>query len=148
MSQPPTNQSQHNPPASAQEAKPGSTIANPAEPYASTKIPERADASSFVKAAAGLVPAPPVLFPKIKYHPVHGGVTVKDAKEEGALFPPTDWFDSAELADAARTWTEAEIVRQNNLREKLKVLDDAGHPVVRNSVQSDEAIRRAQTEPL
>lgn len=128
-----------------QQAKPGTMLPNPAEPYAPVAIPERADASSFVKAVGDQKPQG---YPKLKYHPVHGGVVIKDPGEEGALQPPTDWFDSAELADAARTWTEAEIVRQNNLRRKLEVLDEAGHPIVRNSVQADEALRGAKVEPL
>ena len=62
-------------------------------------------------------------------------------------WPPVDG-DDPELADAARTWTEAEAARHYNMRRKLDVLQDAGHPVVRNSVQADEALRRGQTEPL
>lgn len=129
-----------------QAAEPGSRVPNPAEPYAVTEIPERADASSFLR-AAGDRPQP-TDYPKVKYHPVHGGVIVKSAEEEGGLVPKTDWFDSPELADAARTWTEAEAARHYNMRRKLDVLEDAGHPVVRNSVQADEALRRGQTEPL
>ena len=128
-----------------EQAQPGMMLPNPAEPYAPVEIPPRAYASSFVRAMGA---AKPPGYPKMKYHPVHGGISVKDAGEEGALQPPTDWFDSAELADAARTWTEAEIVRQNNLRRKLEVLDEAGHPIVRNSVQADEALRGAKVEPL
>jgi hypothetical protein len=46
----------------------------------------------------------------------------------------------------ARTYTEAEVARTYNQLEKLKTLE--GKPVVRNSAQADEAIRRGQTEPL
>jgi hypothetical protein len=124
----------------------GGRVANPAQPYADTEIPERADASSFMR--PGFDKTHPEGYPKLKYHPVHGGIEVKDAAEEGALMPSTDWFDSAELADLARTHTEAESVRIHNQVVKLKELEERGHPVVRNSVASDEAIRRAQTEPL
>lgn len=127
------------------EVRPGDQLPNPAEPYAPVRIPDRQDASSFVKAKG---PGAPSGYPKMKYHPVHGGIEVKDGEEEGALQPKTDWFDTAELADAARTWTEAEIVRQHNLRQKLETLDEAGHPIVRNSVQADESLRRGKPEPL
>jgi hypothetical protein len=127
---------------------PGTRLANPAEPYATTEVKERPDASSFVKAADSAERKPPTDYPKIRYHPVHGGITVKDAAEEGALQPKTDWFDSPELADAARTYTEAEIVRTNNQMAKLKALEEAGHPIVRDSVQADESIRRGYPEPL
>ena len=143
QTQPGSQQDRMLPPG--EQAQPGMMLPNPAEPYAPVEIPPRADASSFVRAMGA---AKPPGYPKMKYHPVHGGISVKDAGEEGALQPPTDWFDSAELADAARTWTEAEIVRQNNLRRKLEVLDEAGHPIVRNSVQADEALRGAKVEPL
>jgi hypothetical protein len=127
-------------------AKPGTRVANPAEPYAATKAPERRDAKSFLRAGADTTHMSG--YPKLKYHPVHGGIEVKDPGEESQLYPKTDWFDSPELADAARTHTEAEIVRVHNQLEKLKELEAKGHPVVRNSVQSDESIRRAYPEPL
>ena len=138
-----TNQAQQAVDA-GQGAEPGDKLANPAQPYATTTVPERAEASAFLQDA----PATPPGYPKIKYHPVHGGVTVNDAGEEAGLLPKTDWFDSAELADAARTWTEAEAVRVHNQQAKLKELLDKGLPVIRNSVQADEAIRRSQAEPL
>ena len=122
--------------------EPGTQLPNPAEPYATTPVPERASASVFTEGA----PAGPSGYPKVKYHPVHGGVNVNTPEEEGGLQPKTDWFDSAELADMARTYTEAEVARVNNQLEKLRTLE--GKPIVRNSVQADEAIRRGQTEPL
>jgi hypothetical protein len=125
------------------QAPPGTRVANPAQPYAETVVPERADASSFIRQGGQ-----PQGYPKLKFHPVHGGVMVKDPGEEAGLMPPTDWFDSAELADLARTHTEAEAARTYNQMTKLKELEEKKHPVVRNSVQADEAIRRAQTEPL
>lgn len=128
--------------------EPGTKIPNPAEPYAPTVIPERAGAESFKRVFEQGGPRPGPGYPKLKYHPVHGGIEIKDAEEEACLMPKTDWFDTPELADAARTWTEAEMVRMHNLRAKLHELDDAGHPMVRNSVQSDEAIRNARIEPL
>jgi len=129
-----------------QQAEPGSELPNPAEPYASTRVPERLEAKAFMR--EGFDPQHPPGYPKMRYHPVHGGVIVQNAGEEGGLEPKTDWFDTPELADAARTWTEAEIVRQHNLREKLKTLDDRGLKTVRNSVQADEALRNAKVEPL
>lgn len=124
----------------------GDRLPNPAQPYAETVVPERPDASSFMRPGVGELH--PSGYPKLKYHPVHGGITVKDPGEESNLYPPTDWFDSAELADMARTHTEAEAVRFNNQIAKLKEMEEKGHPVVRNSVQADEAIRLAQPEPL
>lgn len=148
--QPPPQAQQHPqaPPQGqpGQPAEPGSKLPNPAQPNAETTVPERPDASSFMRPGAGELH--PSGYPKLKYHPVHGGITVKDPGEESNLYPPTDWFDSAELADMARTHTEAEIVRVNNQLAKLKDLDEKKMPVVRNSVQSDEAIRLAQPEPL
>jgi hypothetical protein len=122
--------------------EPGQQLPNPAEPYATTTVPERANASVFTEGQA----AGPSGYPKVKYHPVHGGVNVDTPEQEGGLQPKTDWFDSPELADLARTWTEAEVARTYNQLEKLKTLE--GKPVVRNSAQADEAIRRGQTEPL
>jgi len=124
------------------QAEPGSQLPNPAEPYARTVVPERASASVFTEGQA----AGPSGYPKVKFHPVHGGVTVNTAEEEGGLVPKTDWFDSPELADMARTYTEAEVARTSNQLEKLKTLE--GKPIVRNSAQADEAVRRGQTEPL
>lgn len=126
--------------------KPGTKVANPAQPYAETEIPERKDASAFLRKGHG--ETHPDGYPKLKYHPVHGGITVKDPGEEAGLYPKHDWFDTPELADAARTWTEAEAVRVHNQQVKLQELLDTGLPVVRNSVQSDEAIRQAKVEPL
>lgn len=123
-------------------AKPGTKLPNPAEPYATTTVPERPTASVFTEGVA----AGPSGYPKVRFHPVHGGVTVNSPEEEGGLVPKTDWFDSPELADLARTWTEAEVARVSNQLEKLKTLE--GKPIVRNSAQADEAIRRGQTEPL
>jgi hypothetical protein len=132
--------------AARQEARPGTRVANPAQPYADTVVPERPDASAFLRAGANTTH--PDGYPKLKYHPVHGGITVKDQGEEAALYPPTDWFDSAELADMARTHTEAEAVRMHNQMVKLEELKEKELPVVRNSVQADEAIRLARAEPL
>jgi hypothetical protein len=137
---------QPGPQAGIEQAQPGSQISNPAQPYAMTTVPERRDASAFLRAGADTTH--PQGFPKVKYHPVHGGITVKDPGEEAALMPPTDWFDSAELADLARTHTEAEAARVHNQMVKLEELKEKDLPVVRNSVQADEAIRRGLTEPL
>lgn len=119
-------------------------VQNPAQPLAETEVPEkRPEAKAFLR--GGPVPT---AYPKLKFHPVHGGVEVKDANEEGGLYPPTDWFDSPELADLARTETEAQAVLFQNMMAKAKVLEDRGLPVVRNSVQADEATRAGQAEPL
>jgi hypothetical protein len=129
-----------------QQATKGTRLANPAEPYAVTEQPPRAEAKAFMREGAeGVHPSG---YPKMKYHPVHGGVEVTEPGQESALYPKTDWFDSPELADAARTHTEAEIVRIKNQLAKLETLDKLGLPVVRNSVQADESIRRSQAEPL
>ena len=123
--------------------EPGTEIANPAQPLAPTKVPGPADAASFitkVEAFSG--------YPKTKYHPVHGAITLNNPNEEAGLATPNDWFDTAGQADAARTWTEAAVVQANNTRAKLATLDDAGHPIVRNSVQAHEATRAGTPEPL
>lgn len=127
----------------APDPKPGDQIANPAEPLAPTKIAERAKPEAFIQPMENF-PG----YPKRKFHPVHGGIEVKNPHEEAGLLPATDWFDSPELADAARTWTEAHVAGAHNTREKLAVHDDAGQAVVRNSVQADEAVRRGAAEPL
>ena len=123
--------------------EPGAELANPAEPLAATKVPDRADASAYV-APGAVAPG----FPRMKFHPVHGGVEIKTPDELAGLQPATDWFDTAEAADAARTWTEAHVAMTQNSRAKLGAHDEAGHTVVRNSVQADESVRRGLTEPL
>jgi hypothetical protein len=139
-------QAQQAQPGQPGQAQPGTKLPNPAQPYAPTDVPVRPDASSFMR--AGYAATHPDGYPKLKYHPVHGGIEVKDQGEEAGLYPKTDWFDTPELADAARTHTEAEQVRFHNQIVKLHELEEKEHPIVRNSVQSDEAVRRAQTEPL
>jgi hypothetical protein len=120
-------------------------IANPAQLYAQTKVPERAKASDFMAEDAE---SHPDGYPKLLYHPVHGGIEIADPGEESRLRPRREWFDSPELADAARTHTEAEIVRFNNQLAKMGELAEKGLPMVRNSVQADEGIRRNYPEPL
>lgn len=129
-------------PAAAAPA-PGDTLANPAQPLAPTKVPEPTKADSFVHKVEAFLG-----YPKMKYHPVHGGIQLNNPNEEASLLPATDWKDTPELADAARTWTEAHVAGANNTRAKLDALDEAGHPVVRNSVQADESIRAGTPEPL
>jgi hypothetical protein len=130
------------PPGAAPE--PGAKMANPAEPLAETVVPERhqAEGSPFIRkgASAG--------FPKPKWHPVHGKIELRSADEEAGLVNPSDWFDSPERADAARTWTEAHTVMHANYAAKAMAHEEAGHPVVRNSVAADEAVRRGSPEPL
>ena len=123
--------------------EPGDTLSNPAEPLAPTKLAERAKAEAFITPNVA-----PAGYPKMMYHPVHGGIEVADPNAMAGLLPSTDWFDSPEKADAARTWTEAHMASAHNTREKLAAHDDAGHAIVRNSVQADEAIRRGLAEPL
>ena len=120
-------------------------IANPAQLYAQTKVPERAKASDFMAEDAE---SHPDGYPKLLFHPVHGGIEIADPGEESRLRPRREWFDSPELADAARTHTEAEIVRFNNQLAKMGELAEKGLPMVRNSVQADEGIRRNYPEPL
>lgn len=121
---------------------PKPVVANPAEPAAPTVAPPAPDNSSLVGKA------PLSGFPKTKYHPVHGRVMVKDPNEEASLSPPTDYFDTPEEADMHRTATEAWTTHAHNLRSKLGAHDEAGHQVVRNSVQADESLREGGVEPL
>lgn len=95
--------------------------------------PPRPDAAQFVEKS----PPAPSPYPKVKFHPVHGGVTVKDAVEDAGL---KGWFDTPEEADMHRSWQDAELVRARNMVEALKALGDK--PVVQSSVQHDEAARR------
>lgn len=127
----------------AADVQPGDQLLNPSQPLAPTVVPPPADVSKFLSQAPGASG-----YPKRLYHPVHGEVEVKDPNEEASLQTRRDWFDTPEQADAARTATEAWIVQQNNLRSKLKVHDDSGHSIVRNSNQADQSIRSGQPEPL
>lgn len=123
--------------------KPGDKVLNPAQPLAETVIPEDGKADAFVQDAANF-PG----YPKKKWHPVHGGITLENPNQEAGLLTPTDWFDTPELADASRTWTEAHAVGAQNTRAKLAALDEAGRFVVRNSVQAHEAAKSGRPEPL
>jgi hypothetical protein len=130
------------PPAAAAAAP--VTIANPAHPLAPTVVPAPAPKATFIQKVESFFG-----YPKTKYHPVHGAVTVADPNEEASLAgPTTDWFDSPELADASRTWTEAHIAGAANTRAKLAALDAAGLPIVRNSAASDHKISKGTAEPL
>lgn len=107
-------------------------------PTAEPGVPiERPDAAAFLVKS----PPAPSPYPKVKFHPVHGGVTVKDPVEEAGLH---GWFDTPEEADMHRTWLDAELVRARNMAERLKAMGDK--PVVQNSVQHDEAARRAAAD--
>ena len=128
------------PPPAAPE--PGQELSNPAQPLAPTVVPEPASSAAFI------TPGVTAGYPKTKFHPVHGAVELKDANEEAGLMSPTDWFNTPEEADAARTWTEANIAGAHNTRAKMQALDEAGRPIVRNSVQADMSIRSGKTEPL
>ena len=128
------------------QPKPGDKVANPAHPEAPTEVPP--DYPNAADVFGEGAPGAPTAYPKVKFHPIYGGVRVSDASEEGLLQPPYAWFDSAELADMARTYTEAEQVRTHNQLRKLKELEDAGLPVVSSSVQAEEAVRRGMAEPL
>jgi len=101
------------------------------------------DAKAFLREGADTTH--PSGYPKVKFHPVHGGITVKDAGEEANLAEPHSWFDSAELADAHRTYTEAETVRLHGYAKALKAMDDKKEPVVDESVSATEAKRAAAT---
>jgi hypothetical protein len=122
--------------------KPGDTILNPAQPYAATVIPDAPTAESFLRNRPASMPG----YPKMKWHPVHGGVTVDNPTDEATL--GSDWRNSPEEADASRTATEAWIAQAHNTRAKIQELDEQGHPIVRNSAQADEAIRAGKAEPL
>jgi hypothetical protein len=127
----------------APDVQPGAKLLNPSQPLAPTIVPPPADVSKFLaegQAASG--------FPKKLYHPVHGEIEVKDPNEEAKLQTRRDWFDTPELADAARTATEAWMAHQNNLQAKLRGHQEAGQAVVRNSNQADQSIRSGQPEPL
>ena len=124
----------------ADDPKP--VLPNPAEPAAPTVEPPEPDNRSLVGKA------PLSGFPKTKYHPVHGRVVVNDPNEEASLSPPTDYFDTPGEADMHRTATEAWTTHANNINSKLRMHDEAGHQVVRNSVQADEALRQGAAEPL
>lgn len=99
-------------------------------------------------------------YPKIKYHPVKGAVTIEDPNEEAALSPPHDYFDTAGEADAHRTEREAQQVIHHNTSVKVAAkLDgksvDLNDPmangtggVVRNSVQATESLNATGAEPL
>lgn len=117
-------------------------VANPAEPAAPTVVQPAEGNRSLVGSVAMAG------FPKTKYHPVHGRVVVNDPNEEASLSPPTDYFDTPEEADMHRTATEAWTTHAANMRAKLNVHDEAGHEIVRNSVQADESIRSGGAEPL
>jgi hypothetical protein len=107
-------------------------------------VPAPAPKATFIQKVEGFFG-----FPKTKYHPVHGAVTVTDPNEEASLAgPATDWFDTPELADKSRTWTEAHMAGAANTRAKLAALDAAGLPIVRNSAAAHEAIRKGTPEPL
>lgn len=92
-------------------------------------------------------------WPFTAYHPVWGARTAKDQAEADEMFvgDATDWFATAEEADAARTQREAEIVVQHRLNNRV---DDAlgtekevDHTVVENSVAADERIKAGTGEP-
>ena len=123
----------------------GALIANPAEPAAPTKAPPVVDNSSLINRGAVGVAAPVA---KTLYHPVHGAVIVKDANEEASLSPRTDYFNTPEEADMHRTATEAWTTYAFNQAEKLRTHAEAGHQVVRNSVQSDMSLRSGAAVPL
>ena len=87
------------------------------------------------------------------YHPVLGERVAKDQKEADAMFigDPSDWFASAEEADAARTQREAEIVVAHRLQNRLDHArgtdHEVNHAVVENSVSADLRIKSGQVEP-
>jgi hypothetical protein len=123
--------------------KPGDIIANPAEPLAPTVVPEKTDPSVFLNPEAAHEG-----YPKTLYHPVHGAIELTDPNMESQLQDRRSWFHLPELADAARTWTEAHITAAANTAAKLASHAEAGHAVVRNSVQADLAVRAGRPEPL
>lgn len=99
-------------------------------------------------------------FPKTKYHPVLGAITVKDPNEVAALLPAHDYFDTAEEADMHRTSREADQVIAHNTAIKVAAklqgkpvdLQDpvnvGAGGVVRNSVAATESLKSGGAEPL
>ncbi len=95
---------------------------------------------TFTTGLGGMIP-----FPRKVYHPIFGEREITDANEASKL--NQDWFDTAELADMARTHTEAMVVMHHN--QSVKVNDaletDA---VARNSVAADLSKKSGAAEPL
>lgn len=97
-------------------------------------------------------------FPAEVWHPIHGGRIVTDPNDLAKLGP--DWFETAEIADAHRTWTEAKVTMHHNQAVKVaeatgKTVEnpepgpvDAPQGVVRNSVAATESLDAGNPEPL
>lgn len=101
-----------------------------------TPTPAPDDPTPFLMTTAPVTPSP---YPKAKWHPVHGKITLPDAATEAKLVNPSQWFDSPEAADAHRTADEAWLTHQAMLTAKLKSYADAtpaAQPVVQDSNQS------------
>lgn len=87
-------------------------------------------------------------FPATWYHPVYGAREIKDYAEFTRL--DDDWRETAAKADMDRTETEARMVMNHNDQLKREAVLRAGgqDAIVRNSVQSAEAIKRGEPQPL
>ena len=83
------------------------------------------------------------VFPMTYYHPIHGGVTVKDAEEAAKVFTvPHDWFPTPEEADAHRHEGEAVQVIHNARRAQLTRHQELHPGVVMHSVTHQETVDR------
>lgn len=88
-------------------------------------------------------------WPKTFYHPVHGGKEFKDPNEHaGAGGTDGDWrFETAALADIARTAPEADLVVLKNNMAHLQRHTEGGTPVIRNSATATESAKAGYPEP-
>jgi hypothetical protein len=96
-------------------------------------------------------------FPSTWYHPVYGAREVKDYAEFSRL--DDNWRETAGQADMDRTETEARIVANHNDQVKREHIlesarragvrpEDVNNTIVRNSVQSAEAVKQGKSQPL
>lgn len=82
-------------------------------------------------------------FPRVVYHPVRGAVTLDTAEHAAQVMTvPTDWFNTAAEADAARTENEAQVVIHKGRRDQVQKHEDAGATVVHHSVSHQETVDR------
>ena len=140
-----------------EDTKPAATPAVEAKPVEAKPTPDPA------KASEGESKPSFVGFPMVKFHPIFGRKSAADPNEAATMFQPeTDWKETAELADMARTETEALQVMAHNQRVKLDAntaLQKGEEPApatgenavkgpVRNSVAAQESLNAGHLEPL
>lgn len=93
-------------------------------------------------------------FPSTWYHPIYGAADIKDYAEWQKL--DDDWREHPGVADMDRTETEARVVMNHNDQVKREqiVLEarrlnvSPEQAIVRNSVQSAEAVAEGNPQPL